>query len=277
MTDIDPRLHAFRPDLADLRLRGQVEAAAFVEGEPAILGAPRAPMRSRPEEAASWTSEILGGEALHVFERRSGWAWVQRDGDGYVGYVPEAAISSPSGALTHRVTALLAPVRAEPDVKAPVTATLSFGVRLAGLGERGAFMETPAGFVPTSAIAPLSTRALDPVETARRFLGLPYVWGGRSAFGIDCSGLVQLALEAAGQPCPRDSDQQLAALGQPVDHPQPGDLAFFPGHVGWVVEGDQLLHANAYHMAVTEDPILAVVERAGCSAGYRRLGTIAAA
>jgi cell wall-associated NlpC family hydrolase len=160
------------------------------------------------------------------------------------------------------VTALRSHVYSRPDIKAPVSAALPCGAEVAVVGEDGAFARPDGGgYLP---LAHLAARPGDPVAQARRFLGVPYLWGGRSAEGIDCSGLVQLAHLAAGLDAPRDSDMQEAALGAllPSDAPlQRGDLVFWRGHVGLMADATTLLHANAFHMAVAEEPLAAAVAR----------------
>lgn len=256
--DLDPRQHAFRADLADARLCGRVEAERYVDPEPACVVATTAPMHARPEPGPL-TSELLAGERVAVYERRNGWAWVQNEADGYVGYLDERALAPVvSATATHRVTARQTHVYPTASVKGTPVRALSFGSHLALTGRNKDNFAEIVGhrWVYRPHVAPLSEAEPDYTATARRLLGAPYLWGGRSAFGLDCSALVQLVLAAAGIACPRDSDQQKAALPSQTDGPpRRGDIVFFPGHVGIMVDNARLLHANASHMAVTIDPV----------------------
>jgi cell wall-associated NlpC family hydrolase len=122
---------------------------------------------------------------------------------------------------------------------------------------------SPVGFLPASHLAPLDHRETDFVAVAERFLGTPYLWGGKTNYGLDCSGLVQLALTACGIRCPRDSDMQERALGALVDmkNLRRGDLVFWKGHVAIVRDPKTFLHANAFHMAVAVEPIAEAIAR----------------
>ncbi len=210
-----------------------------------------------------------------------GWAWVQLASDGYVGFVPLAALDAPGAAATHRVTALRTLVFPGPSIKLPPIDWLPFGARLKVERIEGALAVTSAGYVPATHLAPAGAEQKDFVAVAERFVGTPYLWGGKTALGIDCSGLVQVALHACGVPCPRDSDMQEAALGTAVASEatlanlQRGDLLFWKGHVGIMRDERMLLHANAFHMAVAIEPVadaMARIHAAGSElTGVRRL------
>jgi len=263
---LDRRLTAARPDLADIRLKGRVEAERFVEGVARRVAVPVAPLRRRPAADAALETEALHGEDVTVFEDEGeGWAWVQLAGDFYVGYMPSEALAPPGPAPTHRVAALRTFVFPGPDIKLPPRAALCLGSRVAvrELGEK--FALTAEGAIFAGHLVPLDAPGEgDFVAVAARFLGTPYLWGGRSALGIDCSGLVQTALAACGLEAPRDSDMQEAALGTPLalDAPlQRGDLLFWPGHVAMVEAPDTLLHANAHAMCVAREPLAPALAR----------------
>jgi cell wall-associated NlpC family hydrolase len=286
---LDPRQNAFRPDLADIRLQGQVEAERFVMGERRRVAVPVAPIRRAPRADAAIDSEALFGDVVRVFDATAeGWSWVQLETDGYVGFVASDALVAPDAEPTHRVTAMRTFVYPAADMKLPPVATLSIGSHLA-LGEAAETRGTPyfwladrRGAVVARHVAPLDAREeSDFVAVAHRFLETPYLWGGRSAFGIDCSGLVQASLAMTGRRAPRDSDQQGASLGAPVIGGVEaalirGDLIFWPGHVGILCDADTLLHASGYHMAVVAEPLAAALARyadAGLTpTGVRRLG-----
>lgn len=270
---LDPRLHAYRTDLADERLRGRVEAARFASGERKRVIAPTAPIRAEPRPDAPLLTEALAGESVRVFdETAEGWAWAQLETDDYVGWFPADALGNAMAEPTHMVTALRTFLYPGPDLKLPPLAALSLGSRLC-LGEEVVTRGTPyrrvtsGGAVAARHVAPLAAEpASDFVAIAERLLGTPYLWGGRSGFGLDCSGLVQLALMMAGHSAPRDSDQQEATIGMPVpggvDAPlRRGDLVFWRGHVGIMRDGRTLLHANAFHMEVASEPLAAAVDR----------------
>jgi hypothetical protein len=265
---LDPRLTPARPDLAAEHLRGRVEAARFVKGEACVVTAPQAPLRRAPSPDAPLDTEALMGERVTVYEATDeGWAWVQLADDGYVGWLPTGALDAPGPASTHRVVALRTLVFPGPSIKLPPLAALPFGARVAVTGTAERFSLTAIGHVPTGHLARLDVAESDFVAVAERFLGTPYLWGGKSSLGIDCSGLVQLALTACGIACPRDTDQQERALGAPVapfaDFAvlRRGDLIFWSGHVAIVRDPQTLLHANAFHMAVAHEPTADAVAR----------------
>ena len=257
---LDPRIHAYRPDLADARLKGQVEAERFVEGTMARIKVSQTPLYQQPGTSGRWGSELVFGERVHVFERdeTADTAWCQHDGDGYVGYVPLSALCADTPP-THRVWAIQAPLFPEADLKTPIIGWRSIGslVTLTGV-EKNRFVETSNGsWLYNRHVKPLDVTDDNYIATALRFMEQPYIWGGRCGRGLDCSALVQFALNFAGiADCPRDTDQQQASLGQPLPPDtkrKAGDLAFFPGHIGIMLDQDRMLHANATHMAVSID------------------------
>lgn len=260
---LDRRTTPARPDLAAVSLRGQVEAARFVEGEAMTITAGRASLCASPSVDASQDSELLFGEQVTVYDRAEGWAWVQAAGDGYVGYLRQEALGElPPAGL--KVAALMAPVFSAPDLKTPVRDLLPMNALVPVRAQPGDYVEiTPGAFLHRCHTAPLDQRESDFAAVAERFVGVPYVWGGKTFAGQDCSGLVQTALAACGAAAPRDTDMQEAALGQPVDldDARRGDLVFWKGHVGIVLDGGRLLHANAFHMQVAIEPLSEAVAR----------------
>jgi cell wall-associated NlpC family hydrolase len=266
----DKRLHAYRADLADDALRGRVDAARYVTGERRQVAVPVLPVRREPRFDATLDTEALLGETVTVFDETEGWAWVQLARDSYVGYMPSDGLSRNIVAPTHRVAMLRTYVYLEPDGKAPALALLSLNARVTAEAEEGKFLALAGGgFVPVRHLVAEGEAAPDHVAVAQSFLGAPYLWGGRTSLGLDCSGLVQLAAEAAGHLCPRDADMQAAELGEPVDPVtlSRGDLVFWEGHVGIMTSGEHLLHANAHHMAVEREPLALARERIR-AAGY---------
>lgn len=268
MNVLDPRLTPARPDLASAGLAGLVEAARFVEGTRHRIGWPSVPVKAQPSPEAPLVTEALFGESVTVFEiTEEGWAWGQLDADHYVGWLSAEALAPLDGEPTHKVTALSTPVFPGPSIKLPPSRLLSFGSRLVVAGTRERFVVTEGGFIFAGHLAPVSAQEADFVAVAARFLGLPYLWGGRSGAGMDCSGLVQMALTACGIACPRDSDMQESAVGETVPFSgdagvlKRGDLVFWPGHVGIVEDGATLLHATAYFMAVVREPLAEALVR----------------
>ncbi len=271
---LDPRETLTLDDVADARLEGRLAADRYVETAPMQASAPAAPLRSAPADQATQLDQLLFGERFDLLEERSGWAFGQARRDGYVGWVPAEALSAPPLAPTHRVTALRAYAFAEPDIKSAAVGLYSLNALATVEAREGRFARAArAGWFVEAQLAPVGAGfARDPVEVALRFLGAPYFWGGRESLGLDCSGLVQAALQACGRACPRDSGPQ-RALGREVapDAAARGDLLFWPGHVGLLSAPDRLLHANAHFMAVVEEPLGDALARMGPPEAVRRL------
>jgi cell wall-associated NlpC family hydrolase len=264
----DPRRNAYRDDLAAEGLRGKVNAPAYSPGSDRQFVLPASPLRARPDARASWTTEALFGELAKVYDENKDWAWVQLGTDGYVGYVRSSALSRQVTTPTHRVSALGTFLYPTADMQAAPLMPLSMNahLRIAEVGP--SFSRLVEGsFVPSQHIVERDRFVADFVTTAERFVGVPYLWGGKTRFGVDCSGLVQTALQAAGRFCPRDSDMQEAELGESiegvnlVDALERGDLVFWQGHVGVMTNGFMLLHANAHHMAAVIEPVAVAIER----------------
>ncbi|MDE9449509.1 C40 family peptidase [Aliiroseovarius sp. Z3] len=258
---MDPRLTPANSRIAHESLRGQIDAPAYTQGKwrrvaagvVDILKAPNGP-RNR---------QTLWGERVLELENHDGFAFVQAEKDGYVGYIASACLMDDAQA-THWVSSLGTHLYPAPDMKQHEVDTLSFGARLTIVGAVNRFLETDTGqFVPTSHLSPVGARCEDTVANAELFLGTPYLWGGNSRAGIDCSGLVQAALLAVGHDCPGDSDMQ-EGLGSAIADDTPlerGDLLFWKGHVALVVDQARMIHANAFHMAVAYEEIDAGIAR----------------
>jgi cell wall-associated NlpC family hydrolase len=259
MATFDPRITPARPDLAAKHLRGKVEAASFVEGTVQQVIAGIAALRAAPSHEATQLTEALCGELITVYETdEEGWAWGQLSFDNYVGFLPTAALLAPSAPPTHKVAALRTLVFPGPSIKLPPTDALPLGAQVTVVREQDSFAVTASGgFIPKLHLAPLGSTESDFVAVAERFVGAPYLWGGKSSMGIDCSGLVQVALTTCGIKCPRDSDMQEGAIGKPASLAglQAGDLIFWKGHVAIARARNSMIHANAFHMAVTIEPV----------------------
>jgi cell wall-associated NlpC family hydrolase len=252
----DPRLTPARPEVAAKYLEGKVKAARFVEGETLEVVEAIAPLRRAPAPDTELLTQALKGERVTIYDRNGeGWAWGQLGSDGYVGWLPESTLAKQLSRPTHKVTALWTFAFAGPSIKTPPTHSLPMGAAMEIDREDGSFAVIDGGYyVPRQHLGPLDARASDFVAVAERFVGTPYLWGGKSAFGIDCSGLVQVSLTAAGTGCPRDSDMQCDGLGRALStteskHLKRGDLIYWKGHVAIVRDAETIVHANAHHMA----------------------------
>ncbi len=262
--NFDPRVTPARSDLAAKRLEGLVTAARFADGEEREVIDAQAPMRAAPAPDAPLVTEALMGERVTIYDfNDEGWAWGQLADDGYVGWLPANALLAPRDKLTHKVTALRTLAFPGPSIKLPPVAMPPLGARLTVTRERDRFAVSPVGFLPASHVAPLDYRETDFVTVAERFTGTPYLWGGKTNHGLDCSALVQIALNACGIPCPRDSDMQESALGKPIElkDARRGDLVFWKGHVAIVCDATTIVHANAFHMMVMMEPIAEAIAR----------------
>lgn len=270
----DRRLHAFRPDLADARLHGKVNADRFVEGRPARIAVPHAALRSAPSDAAEQSTQILMGDDVTVFEEARGWAWVQAERDGYVGYASAATLGPREGETTHVVCVPRTFLYPDADLKLPNAGVLSMGAAVAVTGARETrgtnyAMLGSGEAVVMAHLKPVDEHAPDFVAVAETLLHTPYLWGGATGFGIDCSGLVQLSMRMIGKDVLRDTDMQAASIGETVD-PGPdftglrrGDLVFWKGHVAILTGQESVIHASGHTMLVTREGLAEAVQRIG--------------
>jgi cell wall-associated NlpC family hydrolase len=271
----DRRTLLARPDLADQRLEGLVRAERFEATQRMRCVRPVAAILKSADPAAMQEDELLYGEGFDVLEAKDGWAWGQARRDGYVGFVQAEGLGPVGEAPTLKVTALRTCGFRRPDLKSGVVSLLSIGALVAPGGTVNGFVDTgEGGWVWAAHLAPVGAFETDAVSVAERFLGAPYLWGGRSSLGLDCSGLAQQALMATGLACPRDTDQQLAVFPEAVDRKDlaRGDLVFWKGHMGLMLDGDRMIHANAHHMAVAIEPVDEAIARISRNVGIEPLG-----
>ncbi len=271
---MDPRITPARDGLAADWLRGQVEAARYTPGTPRTVIRDGAPLRFAPDRNAGLESQLIYGEIFQVLDERDGWCWGQNQSDGYVGYVPSVDLAENVPSPDHQVAALHSHLYTEPDLKRPVAGIISMSARVKIVDVEGKFCRIASGhWLHSRHLVSLDYSTQDFIGTALKFIGVPYLWGGRTAFGLDCSSLVQIALGMAGIAVPRDSDLQESgpnAIGSLVEmdgeqdysHLEEGDLVFFPGHVGFYVSDWRFLHANAFDMQVSLHGFSDVLDRA---------------
>lgn len=276
MTHFDRRLHAIRDDLADARLRSEVQATRYAEGRRAFVRAPVADLKREPSDAAGLDTQLIHGAAVTLFDEAVGWAWVQAEHDGYVGYVAADVLAEAQEKPTHRVAVPRSFVYPGPDLRFPRQAVLSMGSAVAIADEtetRGTrYLLTGDGDALIAAhLRPLGTAAQDYVSVAELFLNTPYLWGGTTGFGIDCSGLVQTSMMMAGRRVLRDTDMQEASIGDEIDPAaglQRGDLVFWKGHVAIMIDPAMMIHANGHTMMVSLEPLADAIDRIGYLYGH---------
>jgi cell wall-associated NlpC family hydrolase len=267
MNSLDKRLHVFRDDLADQHLQGKVAATRFVAGHPAQFIWPVTSVQRAPQSHAMQLSQALWGETCRIFDTDNGWAWVQLARDDYVGYVPAASLSTAVVDATHHVAAPSTHVYPKPDLKTQPAISIPMNANLAVTAPEGNYLGlAQGGFVFASHVSVNSEHQQDFVTVAEKFLHVPYLWGGKTMQGIDCSGLVQVSLHACGIAAPRDSDMQENSLGAAIDPDdfsklQRGDLVFWKGHVGIMQDNKNLLHANGHEMMTVIELLEVAVKR----------------
>ena len=289
MTTPDRRLTPARPDLAAEHLRGIVDAPHYVKGEPCIVFDGAADLRRAPVPDAPLDTEALHGEVFTVYDRdEEGWSWGQLERDGYVGFMPSKALTADVAAPTHRLAVLRSFLYGGPSIKLPPMAALSLGSRLTIVGIKDQFAITQRGhYVIAHHLMPVAELERDFVAVAERFIGIPYYWGGKTSLGLDCSGLAQVSLDAAGIKAPRDTDMQESTVGKALDFNgnlsslQRGDLIFWRGHIGIMRDATEVLHASGHQMLVVSEPLQEAVDRiaakgAGPITSIRRLPALTA-
>lgn len=271
----DPRLTPARSDVAAAKLKGTIDAERFVEGVPHQVKVGASVLREAPSFVARLETQLLYGEIFDIYDQdEDGWVWGQAHLDGYVGYARAESFAADIHIPTHRVSVLRTLVFPEPDKKSQPPSPLSVNAKLTMTAMENGFAQlSRGGWVYAAHIAPIDAHVEDWVASAERFVGLPYLWGGKDSSAADCSGVVQTALETGGIVAPRDADMQETAVGQPIALDAPlrrGDLVFWPGHVGLMRSSTELLHANAFHMQTVIEPLKDTVARIGAPRTIRR-------
>ncbi|MDZ4373131.1 MAG: NlpC/P60 family protein [Phenylobacterium sp.] len=273
----DPRITPWRDRVAARSLEGILAAEVYLDPKAMSCVAAAAAIRSAPEAGAEQMDQLLFGERFEVLEEEGAWLFGQSVRDGYVGFV-EAAALGPAGPLpTHRVSALRTYAFAEPSIKSRALGPYSLNSLVRVEAAEGRLAKVAgAGWMTADHLSPIGEFEDDWAAVAERFVGAPYLWGGRESLGLDCSGLVQQALFACGRGCPRDTDMQ-ESLGAAIDAEafDRGDLVFWKGHVALGLGEGRIVHANGHHMATVIEPLadaIARIEAAGVGAptGYRR-------
>ncbi|MEO8113232.1 MAG: NlpC/P60 family protein [Phenylobacterium sp.] len=269
---LDPRLTPLRDGIAARSLEGIVAAEVYLDPKAMACAVPAAAIRRAPDGAAEQLDQLLFGEAFAVIEEEGAFVWGQARRDGYVGFVEAQALAPAGAPPSHRIASLRTYAFAEASIKSRAAGPYSLGALVTVEAEEGRLRRLAgAGWVPVEHLAPIGRFEDDPAAVAERFLGAPYLWGGRESLGLDCSGLVQQALMACGRACPRDTDQQ-QALGEAIGRQTfgRGDLVFWKGHVAMGLDGQRIVHANAHHMAVAIEPLDEAVARIGEPVALRR-------
>ncbi len=271
MKKLDPRINAYTENVAAAHLEGKVEAKSFAAPLRHQVRMPVVPLHKAPATASMMETQLLLGSEFDIYDLHGSWAWgqeVQEGGGGYVGYVPKMALMPTRYEPTHRVSAVRAPAFLKADLKSAIRTSLPMNAKLMAEAQDGDYVKMlDVGYVHKNHITELGYEPTDFVEVAELHFGLPYVWGGTSPDGLDCSGLVQTALRAIGQDAPRDADLQETALGASIAFNEElrglmrGDLVFWKGHVGIMGDANMLLHANAHHMSVAIEPLREAARR----------------
>ena len=268
MADPDPRIHPYRADLAAAYLRGTIAAPRYATGALRTVEAGSTALRHAPDDYAGLDTELLFGETVTVYDEDGTWSWLQSETDGYVGYAWSDALGPLLGPPTHRVAVLRSFLFPEPDLKTPPCRLVSLNAALRVTGVDGAYSRLSDGsWIYSAHMAAADSYEDDHAAVALRFLGTPYLWGGRTSVGLDCSALVQLSLARCGTSVRRDTDMQAATIGTAVEYTgdedalQRGDLVFWRGHVGIWIDRENFVHANATDMMVAAGPLSEIASR----------------
>lgn len=274
----DPRITPWRDGIAARSLEGVLEAEVYLDPKAMGCMAAAAAIRSAPDGSSEQMDQLLFGERFEVLEEEGAWLFGQAARDGYVGFVEAAALQPAAAMPTHRISALRTYAFAEPSIKSRALGPYSINSLVTVEAVDGKLAKVAgAGWMTAAHLSPIGEFEEDWAAVAERFVGAPYLWGGRESLGLDCSGLIQQALFACGRACPRDADQQ-QAMGAPIQAGDfaRGDLVFWKGHVAMGLGDGRIVHANGHHMATAAEPLAEAIARidasgAGQPTAYRRV------
>jgi predicted RNA-binding protein with TRAM domain len=267
-----------RDGIASRALEGLVRAEVYLDPKIMSCVVPAAGIHRAPDVASEQMDQILFGETFEIIEEEGSFFWGQARRDGYVGFVVDAALAPPGPEPTHRIGAVRTYAFAEPSIKSRASGPFSMNALVAVEAQEGRLCKVAGGgWMTCDHLTPIGVFETDAAAVAERFLGAPYLWGGRESLGLDCSGLVQQALFACGLACPRDADQQ-AHIGRPIGREEfgRGDLVFWKGHVAIGLDKTRIVHANGHHMMVAVEPLETAISRisvagAGQPTAFRRV------
>ena len=259
----DPRTTPLRDGIASRALEGVVSAEVYLDPKVRVCAAPAAGVHRAPDAASEQMDQLLFGETFEVIEEEGAFLWGQARRDGYVGFVAASALAAPGPEPTHRVCAIRTYAFAGPSIKTQAFGPYSLNCLVAVESVENRLAKVAgAGWMAVEHLSPIGIFETDMAAVAERFVGAPYLWGGRESLGVDCSGLSQAALFACGKACPRDADQQ-AEMGRAIDRQDfaRGDLVFWRGHMAIGVDETRIVHANGHHMAVAIEPLDEAIAR----------------
>jgi cell wall-associated NlpC family hydrolase len=260
---MDPRVTPLRDGIASRSLEGIVRAEVYLDTKVRVCAAPATGIHRAPDAASEQMDQLLFGETFEVIEEEGAFLWGQAPRDGYVGFVAAAALSAPAPEPTHWISAVRTYAFAEPSIKSRASGPYSMNALVAVEAVEDRLAKAAgAGWMAMEHLTPVGVFETDMAAVAERFLGAPYLWGGRESLGLDCSGLSQAALFACGRACPRDADQQ-AQMGLAISREAfgRGDLVFWRGHMAIGLDETRIVHANGHHMAVAIEPLDTAINR----------------